>query len=106
VPALRYDNPNPRGAPYVKFDGYRRLENGKIELIDANTRIVPFETADGPYISKGIKEGLARQSAALKQNPGYVGVIELPTEAAAEEARLVLNELKIENISIRVRPPN
>jgi hypothetical protein len=105
VPALRYNNPNPKGAPYVKFDGYRRLENGKIELIDAKTRIVPFETAEGPYISKGVREGLARQSRALAQNSGYVGVIELPTSGAAAEARAVLKTLGIENLTARVRPP-
>lgn len=104
VPALQYDNINPKGAPYVKFDGYRLLDDGTTELIDAKTRIVPFSTTEGPYISESVRSGLRRQSAALKQNFGYSGVFELPTEPAAAEAQDVLDELDIGNISVRLRP--
>jgi hypothetical protein len=103
VPALRYTNPNPNGAPYVKFDGFRRLDDGTIELIDAKTRLVPYSTVDGPVATKSVADGLTRQRVALAQNPGYTGVLEFPTQAAADEANVVLRRLKIENIGVRVR---
>jgi filamentous hemagglutinin len=103
VPALRYDNPNPNGAPYVKFDGYQQLDDGVIELVDAKTRIVPFSTREGPFISSSVRDGLVRKSEALAQNPGYRGVIELPTVEARREAQQVLRQLGITNISTRVR---
>ena len=64
VPALRFDNPNPNGAPYVKFDGYLQLDTGIIELVDAKTRIVPFSAKEGPYISASVRDGLVRKSQA------------------------------------------
>ncbi|WP_229803902.1 hypothetical protein, partial [Litchfieldella qijiaojingensis] len=103
VPALRYDNPNPQGAPYVKFDGARQLENGVIELIDSKTRIVPFSTSEGPFISQNVRSGILRKSEALSQSPGYRGVIEFPTIEARREGQKVLRELGITNISTRVR---
>ncbi|MDE0568211.1 MULTISPECIES: hypothetical protein [Shewanella] len=103
VPALRYDNPNPNGAPFVKFDGYQQLDNGVIELIDSKTRIVPFSTREGPFISPSVRDGLVRKSEALSQNSGYRGVIELPTIEARREAQQVLRKLGITNISTRVR---
>ncbi|MCX2803377.1 hypothetical protein OQJ68_16490, partial [Microbulbifer thermotolerans] len=103
VPALRYDNPNPNGAPFVKFDGYQQLDDGVIELIDSKTRIVPFSTREGPFISPSVRDGLVRKSEALSQNPGYRGVIELPTTEARREAQQVLRQLGITNISTRVR---
>jgi hypothetical protein len=103
VPALRYDNPNPNGAPFVKFDGHQQLDNGIIELIDSKTRIVPFSTREGPFISPSVRDGLVRKSEALSQNPGYRGVIELPSIEARREAQQVLRQLGITNISTRVR---
>jgi hypothetical protein len=103
VPALRYDNPNPAGAPYVKFDGHQTLESGNVEMIDAKTRVLTFSTSRGSVIPTDVRDGLVRQSLALAQNPGYVGVIELPTSVARREAQLVLRQLGITNISTRVR---
>jgi hypothetical protein len=103
VPALRYDNPNPNGSPFVKFDGYQLLDDGVVELIDAKTRIVPFSTRQGPFISPSVRDGLVRKSQALSQNPGYRGVIELPNSTARREAQQVLRQLGITNISTRVR---
>lgn len=103
VPALRYDNPNPNGAPFVKFDGYQQLDDGVIEIIDSKTRIVPFSTREGPFISPSVRDGLVRKSEAISQNPGYRGVIELPTTEARREAQQVLRQLGITNISTRVR---
>ena len=58
----------------------------------------------GPFTSPKFEEQLERQSAALAQNPGFTGVIEVPTAEAAAEARSVIFGLGIENISVRVRP--
>jgi hypothetical protein len=104
VPALQFDNPNPNGAPFVKFDGFSQLDDGTIELIDAKTRLVPFSNADGPVITESVIDGLTRQSTALAQNPGFRGVLEFPTQAAANEAQDVLDQLLIRNITARVRP--
>lgn len=101
VPALRFDNPN--GASVIKFDGHQQLDNGIIELIDSKTRIVPFSTKDGPFISPSVRDGLVRKSEALSHNSGFKGVIELQTIEARREAQQVLRQLGITNISTRVR---
>jgi hypothetical protein len=103
VPALRHTNRNPRGARHVKFDGHQQLDDGRIELIDGKRRIVRYANKDGPAVTEKIEDALNRKSEALKQNPGYVGVLELPTKKAAKEARYVLKKLKIRNIDVRVR---
>lgn len=103
VPGLVYNNDNINGKAFVKFDGFRILDNGVTELIDAKTRIVPFSTKAGPFISPSVQDSLGRQSRALAQNPGFRGVIEVPTVEVLREARLVLRELGITNIHIRVR---
>ncbi len=105
VPALLYDNPNPDGARYVKFDGFNMLQDETIELVDSKARIVPYSNEDGPVITKSVADGLKRKSAALAQNPNFRGVLELPTQAAADEAVQVLKELRIRNIVVRVRQP-
>ena len=83
VPALRYNNPNPRGMDFVKFDGYEVLPNGQtMLLIDAKMRL--------PLWSEGgrakIVETLQRVQAALNQNPGFRVVYEFPSEASRQEA--------------------
>ncbi len=103
VPGLRFSNPNPNGAGVVKFDGFQRLDNGIVELNDAKTRIVPFSTRNGPFISNSVRDGLIRKSLAVEQNPGFRAVLEFPTTAARREAQQVLRQLNITNISTRVR---
>lgn len=98
VPALKFDNPNPAGAPYVKFDGIE----GNI-LIDAKTRILTFPTRAGLVTPKNVRETLQRVSEALRQNPGYKAVYEFPDEVARAEAQMILHKLRIKNISTRVR---
>ena len=56
------------------------------------------------FIPPSVENELERKSAALAQNPGYKGVIELPTAEAVAEARSVIAGLGIENISVRLRP--
>ena len=45
---------------------------------------------------------LTRQSAALSQNPGFRGVIEVPTPAQAQSFVKVLLSNNITNITVRV----
>ena len=104
VPALIYQNPNPNGRPYVKWDGSQVLPDRTTELIDSKTGIVPYSTDNGPIITSSVQTTLLNKSTALSQNPGYTGVIDLPTTAAANKAQSVLDQLGIENISVRIRP--
>lgn len=103
VPALLYDNKNPKGMPYVKFDGYNVLSDGRVELIDAKTRVVPFSRDEGPFISKSVRDGLMRKSDALSQNPDYIGIIEVSSAKAYREALEVLDYLGVDNLMVRVR---
>jgi RHS repeat-associated protein len=103
VPALRFNNPNANGANVVKFDGFSQLDDGVIELIDSKTRIVPFATRQGPFISPSVRDGLMRKSMAIDDNPGFRAVLEFPTAEARREAQQVLRQLGITNISTRVR---
>jgi hypothetical protein len=102
VPALQFDNPNPNGNPYVKWDGFQQLPDGTTELIDAKTAISPFSTADGPFVPQSTLDQFLNKSAALDQNPGYTGVIEVPTQQAATDAQAALDNLGITNIDVRV----
>ena len=101
VPALRYNNPNPRGMDFVKFDGYEVLPNGQtMLLIDAKMRL--------PLWSEGgrakIVETLQRVQAALNQNPGFRVVYEFPDEASKLEAIDFINKAGFsKDIQIRVR---
>jgi hypothetical protein len=104
VPALQFDNPNANREPFVKWDGYQQLPDGTTELIDAKTAISPFSTADGPFVPQCTLDQLVNKSAALDQNPGYTGVIEVPTDQAAADAQAALDNLGITNIDVRVRP--
>ena len=103
-PAPRYDNPNPNGEPIVRWDGIQVLPDGAIELIDAKKAIPIIPRRTGPFTPPKFEDQLERQSAALAQNPGYTGVIEVPTAEAAADARRVIAGLGIRNISFRVRP--
>lgn len=103
VPALRFDNPNPKGKPYVKWDGYQTLPDGTTELIEAKTAIA-VQNSKGPFVPQKVLKQLDNKSAALDQNPGYRGVIEVPSEQVAADAQALLDANGIENIGVRVRP--
>lgn len=91
VPALRFDNPNPRGVNRVRFDG---LEENV--LIDRKWSVT----------SKSKQErDLLRMGEALRQNPEYTGRIEVPTQSEANRARRILDKLGIDRIDVRVVPP-
>ena len=90
VPALRFDNPNPRGHNFVKFDGIE---------IDTNTiidRKMSLTTRPKQLNS------LQRASAALEHNPNFNGVFEFPTQKAANTAIDILFDNGIFNIEVRV----
>ncbi|AZF40370.1 Hemolysin [Pseudomonas sp. R1-43-08] len=93
VPAIRFDNPNPNGNNFIKFDGIEDI-NG-ITLIDRKTALTTFD--------KQI-QSVQRVSAALKQNPGVKAVFEFPNQKAADRATDILVEQNIRNISVRVAP--
>ena len=83
VPALRYNNPNPRGMDFVKFDGYEVLPDGQTMLmIDSKVRLPLWsEATQGKMI-----ETMQRVKEALDQNPGFRVVYEFPDEASRREA--------------------
>ena len=90
VPALRFDNPKPRGHNFVKFDG---LDVDTNTIIDRKVSITTFPKQ---------LESLKRASAALDTNPKFSGVFEFPTQKAADKAREILQSLNISNIKVRV----
>ena len=83
VPALRYNNSNPRGMDFVKFDGYEVLPDGQTMLmIDSKVRLPLWsEATQGKMI-----ETMQRVKEALDQNPGFRVVYEFPDEASRREA--------------------
>jgi len=93
APSLRFDNPNPRGNNFVRFDGY---ENGGMTLIDRKTQL-----------TTGTKQlaDLRRVSDAAAQNLGYRVVYEFPSEKARASAQRILTSQRINNIESRVAPP-
>jgi RHS repeat-associated protein len=92
VPTLPYDNPNPRGRKVVKFDGF---DVESKTLVDRKWNIVFFPKA---------QDQLRRMSAALSQNPGYSGVIEVPNQAVYEAALRAVQKAGVSNISVRIAP--
>lgn len=90
VPALRFDNANPRGNNFVKFDG---IEDDGLTLIDRKTSLTTFD--------KQI-QSIQRASTALKQNPQMKGVFEFPDQKNADKALDILIERNIKNIKVRV----
>jgi hypothetical protein len=97
TPALRFDNPNPNGNSFVRFDGIE----GDSLLIDAKTRLLTFTSRGRTFVPQA--DDLRRVSEAIRQNPGFRVVLEFPSAEAMREARQILRTLNISNISTRVR---
>ncbi len=93
VPAIRFDNPNPNGNNFVKFDGVEDVDG--ITLIDRKTALTSFDKQ---------LQSVQRVSNALKQNPGIKAVFEFPSQKAADRATDILIEQNIRNITVRVAP--
>ena len=87
MPALRFDNPNPRGKKEVRFDGL----DGDV-LVDRKLSITGR--------SKQARD-LQRMWDALRQNPGQIARIEVPTPPMKRAAENRLRQLRI-NIPVVV----
>jgi hypothetical protein len=102
VPALRYDNPNPKGVHHVKFDAAKVSDDGlTLILNDAKRKLGIFNE---PAREKTWKT-LRRVKEAMKQNPEFHVMYEFPDEKAAGAARKFLRDKMIPNIQIVVRKP-
>ena len=77
IPALRYNNPNPRGMNFIKFDGIEVIDN-QTYLIDAKTNI--------PYWNEKAMDNYTvtfdRINRSKLQNPDIKIVYEFPDEKA------------------------
>ena len=77
IPALRYDNSNPRGMNFIKFDGIE-VRNGTTYLIDTKRNV--------PYWNKSAMKNLTktfdRINEAKNQNPEIKIIYEFPDEEA------------------------
>ena len=77
IPALRYDNPNPRGMNFIKFDGIE-VRNGTTYLIDTK-RNVPYWNKSA---MKNLEKTFRRINEAKNQNPEIKVIYEFPNEEA------------------------
>ena len=102
IPALRYDNRNPRGMNFIKFDGIE-VRDGKTYLIDAK-RNIPYWI---PEAMEGYKNTFERIKKAKLQNPEIKVIYEFPKEEAKTKFTdwLDINP-EYQNIidEIRIRP--
>ncbi len=92
IPALRYTNPNPNGVNYVKFDGYDDIT---FTLIDRKINVTNHR--------KSIDQ-VRRMSEALRQNPAFNAVIEVPNQKIQRKALRLLEKAGVDNISVRIAP--
>ena len=102
-PALRFDNPNPRGRSHIRFDSaYPAADNSHTVLVDSKTKLAVWSKATQ---TKTIKT-LERVKHAVIQNPGYKIQYEFDTDEAAEEAtRFIEKHNYSDYVSVGVRKP-
>jgi hypothetical protein len=100
VPAMRYDNPNPKGVPHVKLDT-ATVSGDKLKLVlnDAKRKLGIFS----PAARENTLSTLRRVQDAMQQNPEFQVQYEFPDEEAAAAAKKFLKKNKIENIQVTVR---
>ena len=77
IPALRYDNSNPRGMNFIKFDGIEVIDD-QTYLIDAK-RNIPYWNESA---MKNFGKTLRRINTAKEQNPEIKIIYEFPDEKA------------------------
>ena len=77
IPALRYDNSNPRGMNFIKFDGIE-VRNGTTYFIDTK-RNVPYWNKSA---MKNLTKTFRRINEAKNQNPEIKVIYEFPDEKA------------------------
>jgi hypothetical protein len=102
-PALRYDNPNPRGYNYIRFDSaYVPEGQNYTVLVDSKTKLAIWSKET----QKKTVATLERAKRAVQQNPGYRLMYEFDTEEAAEEARIFIRDNKFSAyVQVGVRKP-
>jgi hypothetical protein len=102
-PALRYDNPNPRGLSYIRFDNaYVPEGENYTMLVDSKTKLAIWSKKTQ---AKTIRT-LERAKQAILQNPNYKLMYEFDTEEAAEEARIFIRDNKYSAyVQVGVRKP-
>ncbi|MFO1064055.1 MAG: polymorphic toxin-type HINT domain-containing protein [Pirellulales bacterium] len=88
VPTLKFDNPNPRGRNFIRFDG----QDGNV-MIDRKLNVTTK--------SKQLRD-LQRISQALIQNPNYAVVIEVPDAKVYRAAVRALSKAGVTNIDLRI----
>ena len=100
-PALRFDNPNPRGRSHIRFDNaYSAADNSHTMLVDSKTKLAIWGKATQ---TKTIKT-LERVKHAVMQNPGYKVQYEFDTDEAAEETWKFIEKHNYSNyVSVGVR---
>jgi len=89
VPTLKYDNPNPNGAGFVKFDG----SLGELNFIDRKLNVTGFP--------KSIDQ-VRRAAEALSQNPGSTLPYEVPFNKVNATVNLIRKAGQFLNPNITV----
>jgi hypothetical protein len=102
-PALRFDNANPRGLSYIRFDNAFVPENQNYTmLVDSKTQLAIW----GKETQRKTIKTLERAKQAIQQNPNYRLMYEFDTEEAAEEARIFIRDNKYSSyVQVGVRKP-
>ena len=77
IPALRYDNPNPRGMNFIKFDGIE-VRDVTTYLIDAKRNVLHWNKS----AMKNLGKTFRRINEAKNQNPEIKVIYEFPKEEA------------------------
>ena len=75
IPALRYDNTNPRGMNFIKFDGIE-VRDGTTYLIDAKRNVPHWNKS----AMKNLGKTFRRINEAKNQNPEIKVIYEFPKE--------------------------
>ena len=83
VPTLKYDNPNPNGRDYIKFDG----TDGPMSFVDRKLNVTRFP--------KSLTQ-VTRAGEALKQNPGATLRYEVPVNKV-NDMKTLLKKAGLEN---------
>ncbi|MDY0872754.1 hypothetical protein SMD31_12500 [Dongia rigui] len=82
-PALRFDNPNPRGLSFIRFDSaFAAADNSHTVLVDSKTKLATWSKRT----QKKTLNTLERVKHAVIQNPGHKVMYEFDSEEAAEAA--------------------
>jgi hypothetical protein len=101
VPALCFDNPNPRGRNFVKLDLASVFgEGAEAVLVDVKTKMAIWDK----QTQDKARNTLERVKYALLQNPGYKVTYEFKTEKAAQAALNFIDKHNYSRfIEVRVR---